>query len=66
MYDLHEYLLYATMYVFNDCLYCVRTRVTQKEQKLPPTTLESSISKDVALLNPPYISHIYLQIRNEV
>ena len=66
MYDLHEYSLYTTMYVFNDCSYCVRTTVTRKDQKLPPTNLESSISKDVALLNPPYIAHIYLQIRNEV
>ena len=66
MYDLHEYSAYTTINVFYDSSYCVRTPLTRKEQKLPPTHLESSISKDVALLNPPYIAHIYLQNRKEV
>ena len=44
-----------------DDFYCVRTRV----KKLPPTPLESLIFKVVTLLNPPYITHIYLHILNE-
>ena len=43
----------------------ISTVYVRELQKLPPTPLESLIFKVVTLLNPPYITHIYLHILNE-